>query len=143
MPKPQHDKDFPIFSPSGPAAKKKTTRQTALRVLSEANQGDASVSELPLTNQATMEQILTEIKSVASRVNDMDESVGARLDTIDGALHDIKTSVASVESSLSALSARVTGLEKRVEEVEERLSATEDSHVIMEKDRLYMHMSPH
>ncbi|KAE8287225.1 hypothetical protein D5F01_LYC15194 [Larimichthys crocea] len=98
------------------------------RVPSEANQGDASVSELPLTDEATMEQILAEIKSVASRVNDMDESVGARLDTIDGALHEIKVSVASVESSLSALSPRVTDLEKRVEEVEERLSATEDSH---------------
>lgn len=43
-----------------------------------------------LTRQATMEQILTEIKSVASQVNDMDESVRARLDTIDGALSEIR-----------------------------------------------------
>jgi len=96
MPKPQRDKDFPIFSPSGPAAKKKTTRQTVPRVPSEANQGDANVSELTLTDQATMEQILAEIKSVASRVNNMDESVGARLDINEIALNEIKVSVTSV-----------------------------------------------
>lgn len=58
----------------------------------------------------------------------MDESVGARLDTIDGALKEIKVSVTSVESCLSALSNRVTDLEKCVEEAEERISATEDNH---------------
>ena len=71
---------------------------------------------------------LTEIKSVASRVDDMDESVSPCLDIIDGALNEIKVSVTSVESSLLALSNRVTDLEKRVEEVEERVSTTEDSN---------------
>ena len=75
-----------------------------------------------------MEQILAEIKSVASRVNDMDESVGTRLDIIDGALSEIKVSVTSVESSLSALSNRVMDLEKHMDVVEERVSTTEDNH---------------
>ncbi|KAE8277494.1 hypothetical protein D5F01_LYC24561 [Larimichthys crocea] len=127
MPKPQRDKDFPIFHHRVlPLRRKPLDKWSRVSQVRPIN--DASVSELPLTDEATMEQILAEIKSVASRVNDMDESVGARLDTIDGALHEIKVSVASVESSLSALSPRVTDLEKRVEEVEERLSATEDSH---------------
>lgn len=76
---------------------------------------NANTSEPMLTGQATMELILAEIKSVASRVNDMDESVGARLDIIDGALSEIKVSVSSVESSLSVLSNRVADLEKRME----------------------------
>ena len=71
---------------------------------------------------------MAEIKSVASRVNDMDESVGTRLDIIDGALSEIKVSVTSVESSLSALSNRVMDLEKHMDEVEERVSVTEDNH---------------
>lgn len=76
-----------------------------------------------------MEQILAEINSVASlSVSNMDKSVGARLDTIDGALSEIKVSVSSVESSLSALFNRVTDLEKHMDEVEERISATEDNH---------------
>lgn len=79
MPRLQRDKDFPIFSPSGSAVKKKTVQQAASRVLSEANRGDANTSELMLSDQATMEQILAEIKSVASRVsvNDMDEPAPA------------------------------------------------------------------
>ena len=84
MPRPQRDKDFPIFSSSGSATKKKTAQQAASRIPSEDKDGDANTSELTLTEQATMEQILAEVKSVASRVNDMDESVGARLDVIDG-----------------------------------------------------------
>uniref|UniRef100_A0A671V5R3 L1 transposable element RRM domain-containing protein n=1 Tax=Sparus aurata TaxID=8175 RepID=A0A671V5R3_SPAAU len=130
MPRPQREKDILIFSPSGSAVKKKTVQQVASFVLSEANRGDASTSELMLSDQATMEQIVAEIKSVASRVsvNDMDESVGARLDIIDGTLTKIKVSVISVESSLSALSNRVTDLEKRMDEVEERVSAAEDNH---------------
>ncbi|KAL7870617.1 hypothetical protein SRHO_G00081140 [Serrasalmus rhombeus] len=127
MPRPQRDKEFPIFSSSGPAVKKKTVQQAASRVPSEVSEAGANTSELT-PSRVTMEQILAEIKSVASQVNDMDDSVGARLDIIDGALSEIKVSVAAVESSLSALSNRVTDLEKRLEEVEERVSATEDSH---------------
>lgn len=74
----------------------------------------------------TMDQILTEIKSVASRVNNMDESVEARLDTIDSNLDDIKTSIASVELSLSNLSNQTTDLERRMDEAETRISTTED-----------------
>lgn len=55
----------------------------APRVPSEAKQGDANTSELTLTDLATMEQILAEIKSMASQVSDMDESVGTCLDIID------------------------------------------------------------
>ena len=129
MPRKQRGKDYPIFSPSTSAIQKKIAEvQAATRVSSEANQGDANTSELTLTDQTAMEQILAEIKSVASRVNDMDESVGARLDVIDVALNEIKVSVTSVESSLSTLSNRVADLEKRMEEAEERVSATEDSH---------------
>lgn len=128
MPRPQRDKDFPIFSPSNSAIKKKSVQQTAPRAQSEAKLCDASTSEPSLADQTTMEQILAEIKSVASRVNGMDESVGARLDVIDGALSEIKVSVTSMESSLSSLSSRVTDLEKRMEEVEERVSAAEDSN---------------
>ncbi|KAL1246967.1 hypothetical protein QQF64_034288 [Cirrhinus molitorella] len=73
-----------------------------------------------------MDQILTEIKTVASRVNSMDESVESRLDMIDSALGDIKTSVASVELSLSNLSNRATDLERRMDEAETRISTTED-----------------
>ena len=128
MPRKQRGKDYPIFSPSTSSIQKKIAQvQAAARVSSEANQGDANTSELTLTDQTAMEQILAEIKSVASRVNDMDESVGTRLDIIDGALNEIKVSVTSVENSLSALSNRVTDLEKRMEEAEERVSAAGDS----------------
>lgn len=125
MPKTHRDRDFPIFSAPSSATKRKTAQRAASCAASEANCADASSSDL--TSPATMEQILAEIKSVASRVYDMDESVSTRLDVIDGSLSEIKTSVASVEGSLSALSYRVTDLEKRVEEAEERISATEDS----------------
>lgn len=128
MHRPQRDKDFPIFSSSGSAIKKKTVQQAATCVPIEAKQGDANTWELTLTDQATMEQILAEIKFVASRAKDMEESVGALLDIIDGALSKIKVSVTSVESSLSAQSNQVTDLEKCMDEFEEMVSATEDSH---------------
>ena len=128
MPRKQRGNDYPIFSPSTSAIQKKIAEvQAAARVSSEANQSDANTSELTLTDQTAMEQILAEMKSVASRVNDMDQSVGAHLDIIDGALNEIKVSVTSVESSLSALSNRVTDLEKCMEEAEERVSTAEDS----------------
>ena len=128
MPRKQRGKDYPIFSPSTSSIQKKIAQvQAAARVSSEANQGDANTLALTLTDQTAMEQILAEIKSVASRVNDMDESVGTHLDIIDGALNEIKVSVTSVENSLSALSNRVTDLEKRMEEAEERVSAAGDS----------------
>lgn len=97
MPRQQRDKDFPIFSSLNPAVKKKCAQ-------SEARQSDANTAELSLTDRTTMEQILAKIKAVASRVNDMDESVGARLDFIDSSLSEIKVSVTLVESSLSSLS---------------------------------------
>lgn len=127
MPKSKRDKDFPIFSASGPStgknnqANKSTTGPTA-----EDQHGGTSTSEL--TGMASADQILAEIKSVASRVNNMDDSVEARLDMIDSVLGDIKTSVASVEISLSNLSNRASDLEKRMDEAETRISATEDSY---------------
>lgn len=126
MPRTRRDKSFSTSAPLASAIKKITSQQAATRVTSETNQGDANTFKL--TDQETMEQILAEIKSVAARVNDMDESVGARLDTINGALKEIKESVTSVEGCLSALANRVTDLEKRVEEAEERISTAEDSH---------------
>ena len=126
MHRPQWDKGFPIFSSSGSAVKKKTVQQAASCVPSEAKQGDANTSELTLTDQATMEQILAEIKFVASRVSNMGESVGALLDIIDGALSKIK--VTSVESSLLAQSNQVMDVEKCMDEYKEMVSATEDSH---------------
>ena len=127
MPNKQPDKDFSIFSSTGPhTGRRKANQQTATRVAS-ANEDHNDEARAPaLTASTTMDQILAEIKSVASRVNDMDDSVGARLDVIDGALSEIKTSVISVESSLSTLASRVTDLEKRMQEAEGRVSATED-----------------
>lgn len=58
----------------------------------------------------------------------MDESVGALLDTIDGALKEIKVSVTSVKGCLSALPNQVTDLENRMKEADERIADTEDSH---------------
>ncbi|KAM7389936.1 hypothetical protein PAMP_023880 [Pampus punctatissimus] len=117
MPRPQRDKDFTIFSSPDPVVKKKTTQQAAARVRGVAKQDVANTLELLQADQVTMEQIFAEIKSVAFCVNDMNDSVSARLDTIDFALN-IKVSVASVESSLLALSNRVTEVEKRMDEVE-------------------------
>lgn len=110
MPRLQKDKDFPILSSSDPPVKKKT-------------ESVASTSELMLA-----EQILAEVKSVASHVNNIDELIGARLDTTDVALNKIKVSVTSVEGSLLALSNQVTDLEKYMDDFEERFSATEDTH---------------
>lgn len=123
MPRPQRDKNFLIFSSSGSTSKKKTAQQAAPCGPSEANRDDAHTSEPGLNSQAAVEQVLAEIKCVASRVTDLDESASARLDVIDGALSEIKISVASVEGSLSALSNQVTDLEKRTEEAKERISA--------------------
>lgn len=122
MPKSQRDKEFPIFSST---SKKRSTQQHT-RAASEAELIAVSPSESASANQATMEQILAEVKSVASRLNGMDESVGARLNGIDGTLSEIKISITSVEESLSSLSNRTSQLEKRAEEAEERISAAED-----------------
>ncbi|KAL0152785.1 hypothetical protein M9458_052510 [Cirrhinus mrigala] len=126
MPKPPRDKDFPIFSSSGPSTgkKKATTRLTACST-DEDKHGEIDSPEA--TCSTTMDQILIEIKSVASRVNNMDEAVEARLNTINSTLGDIKTSITSVELSLSNLSNRATDLEKRMDEAETRISNTEDS----------------
>uniref|UniRef100_A0A087YRV6 L1 transposable element RRM domain-containing protein n=1 Tax=Poecilia formosa TaxID=48698 RepID=A0A087YRV6_POEFO len=120
MPRSQREKDFPIFSPPGSSTKKKT-------VPKEPSQGEANASVSELADQTTMELILSEVKSLASRMKDMDASIGTRLDTIDVALGDLKASVGSVESSLSLLSSRAADLEKRMEEAEGRISGTEDS----------------
>lgn len=74
---------WPGLSSLSSAIKKKTAQQTTSLVLSKAKKGDAYTSAPTLADQATMEQILAEIKSLASRVNNMDESAGARLDIID------------------------------------------------------------
>lgn len=126
MPKPQRDKDFPIFSPAGqPSSKKKELSRSAT---CPANEESREASNPELSSLATMEQILSEVKSVSSRVGEMDTSVGNRLDAIEGALSEIKTSVTTVESSLSSLCGRVTDLEKRMEETEARLSTSEDDY---------------
>lgn len=123
MPRPQRDKDFPIFSSAGQhLSKKKEPSQSASCSTNEEPQVARLASNPELT---TMEQIL---KSVASRVSEMDTSVGTRLDTIDGALSEIKTSVTTVESTLSTLCNRVTDLEKRMVEAEGRVSASEDDY---------------
>lgn len=130
MPKPQREKEFPIFSPSGSSSgvgKKAVIRSTACSANKDQHEGTSNVASNP-SGMATTDQILAEIKSVASRVNNMDESVETRLDTIDRALGDIKKSVASVELSLSNLSNRTTDLERRVDEAESRISVTEDSY---------------
>uniref|UniRef100_A0A3Q2DLE7 L1 transposable element RRM domain-containing protein n=1 Tax=Cyprinodon variegatus TaxID=28743 RepID=A0A3Q2DLE7_CYPVA len=105
MPRPQREKDFPIFSSPGSSTKKKT----ASKELSQA-EANASVSEL--TSQTTMEQILSDVKLLSSRMKDMDASIGTRLDIINVALGDFKVSA---------------DLEKRMEEAEGRISGTEDS----------------
>lgn len=79
-----------------------------------------------LSSHETLEQILAEIKSVASRVDHIDSSVSAFLDLNDGALKEKK--VASVEGCLSALSNLEIELVKRMDEAEERVSTAEDSH---------------
>lgn len=120
MPKAEEcDKEFPIFS----SMDKKRSTQQHIRAASGAELSVASPTEPAPANQATMEQILAEIKSLASWVNGMDESVGSRLD---GTLSEIKISITSVEDSLSSLSNRASQLEKRAEEAEERITAAED-----------------
>lgn len=99
------------------AVKKIITQQVATRLPSETKLGDAHTFRLMPTDQVTMEQILAEIKFIAAWENDVDESVGARLDTIDSALKQIKEYVTSVEGCPSA-----------VEEAEERITATEEMH---------------
>lgn len=91
MPKPPRDKDFPIFSTPGPSTgRKKATTQPTTCSSTEDQHGETSTPEAIGT--VTMDQILTEIKSVALRFNNMDESVETHLDTIDRTLGDIKTS---------------------------------------------------
>lgn len=86
MPRPQWDKDYPIFSPSNSTVKKKTEAATVPSV---------RPSKVMLTlwiQRQLIKQLwssLTKIKCVASWVNGMDESVRAHLDTIDGAMHKI------------------------------------------------------
>lgn len=75
----RRDKSSLTFTPLASVEPK----TTSTRVACEANQGYASTFKLTQTDQATMEKILAEVKSVAARVNDIDESVGAHLDTID------------------------------------------------------------
>lgn len=75
-----------------------------------------------------MEQILAEMKSVASRANNLDVMVGARLDILDGSLNEIKTTITAAESTLSAVTNWVAELEKHMEEAKDGKSAAEDGH---------------
>lgn len=95
----------------------------------EAKLSDANTSEPTLAEQVAMEQILDEIKSVVSRVNNFDVMVGARLDILDSSLSEIKTTITAVESTLSAVTNRVTELEKHMEKAEDRISAVETATV--------------
>ncbi len=101
---------------------------THLAPTSSANEDQHDKASAPERNSSpTIEQVLAQRRSVASHVTNMDQSVGTRLDVIDGSLGNIKTSVASVENSLSILSNQVTDIEKRMEEAESRVSVAEDS----------------
>lgn len=125
MPKNQRNKAFPIFSSINIPSGKESTVQQVASCADSKNQPEGSCSS-EAANLGTMEEILVEIKAVASRMSGMDESFGARLDNIDGARGEIKSSVASVENSFSLLSNRTTDLERRMEEAESRISTAED-----------------
>lgn len=85
MPRMRRNKSSPTSATVASAIKEITSQQATYR----ARLIKVNTFKLTLHDQATIEQILAEIKSVAARVSDMDESVGTRLDTIDGALKEI------------------------------------------------------
>lgn len=74
MPRARREKSSCTSELLAPVITETISKQAATCVASEANQGDANASKPTLTDQATMEQILAEIKSVGARVNVMDES---------------------------------------------------------------------
>lgn len=84
MPRPQREKDFPIFFQLSSSTKEKTS----LKETSQAK-ASANISELTPTSQTTKE-LLFGVKS--DRITDftpIDISISTRLDTIDVALGNL------------------------------------------------------